>query len=59
MMNFCAKNDERENCQRGKVLTIFQIQIDQFQKMSPPKDLKNAENPSRNGKHFPSFAIGI
>jgi hypothetical protein len=37
-MIFCAKNDARENCQRGKVLTILQIQIDQFQKMSPPKD---------------------
>ena len=39
-MIFCAKNDARENCQRGKVLTIFQIQIDQFQEMSPPKDPK-------------------
>ena len=39
-MIFGAKNDARENCQRGKVLTIFQIQIDQFQKMSPPKDPK-------------------
>ena len=25
IMNFYAKNDERENCKGGKVLTIFQI----------------------------------
>ena len=42
-MNFCAKNDERENCQRGKVLTIFQIEIHQFQKMSLLKITKNRE----------------
>ena len=43
MMNFCAKNDEHENCQRGKVLTIFQIEIHQFQKMSLLKITKNRE----------------
>ena len=43
MMFFRAKNDARENCQRGKVLTIFQIRIDQFQKMSPPKERKKSE----------------
>ena len=42
-MNFCAKNDEHENCQRGKVLTIFQIEIHQFQKMSLLKITKNKE----------------
>ena len=40
MMFFCAKNDERENCQQGKVLSSSPIRIGQFQKMSPPKDPK-------------------
>ena len=40
MMFFWAKNDERENCQQGKVLSSSPIRIGQFQKMSPPKDPK-------------------
>ena len=43
MMNFCAENDEHENCQRGKVLTRSQIEIHQFLKMSQLKITKNRE----------------
>ena len=58
-MFFCAKNDARENCQREKVLSLFQIQIHQFQKMSLPKITKKWKNPTGNGKHFPIFGIRI
>ena len=43
MMNFCAENDEQKNCQKGKVLTRNQIEIQQFQKMSLLKITKNRE----------------
>ena len=42
-MFFVQKNDERENCQQGKVLTSHPIQIGEFQKMSLLKITKNKE----------------
>ena len=38
---FCAKNDERENCQQRKALTSSPIRIAQFQNMSYFKSIKN------------------
>ena len=55
MMNFYAKNDEHENCQRGKVLTIFQIEIHQFQKMSLLKISKNKEKSAPEWKALSHF----
>ena len=55
---FCAKYDERENCQQGKVLSSSPIRIGQFQKMSFLKAQKIRQNPTGNGKHVLAWPVG-